>query len=142
MFFAFTGIPTFIVQPPSTLNINEGSNLVISIRMNGNPQPSAHFRWTHLPTSSTVIATSMRMSPSVYSTTYLIKNIDGKYCGRILQTTIRNSVGSSPVKTTNINVLCKYLYGLSLDFQSKAQVKRRSSHASNLICELGGALEE
>ena len=108
---AFTGIPEFIVQPPSTININEGSNLAIRVQTSGNPKPSVHFKWTHLPTSSATIVPSVKLYPFVYSSTYSLNNIDGSYCGRILHTTIKNSIGSSRLRGTNVNVLCRYIHG-------------------------------
>ena len=97
-----------MVQPPNTIEVNEGSNLVLRINMDGNPKPSVHFKWTHLPTSSTTIVPSVQLHPFVYSSTYSLNNIDGSYCGRILHTTIKNSIGSSPLRGTNVDVLCKF----------------------------------
>ena len=108
LILCFKGIPDFMVQPPNTLQLNEGSNLVLRINMDGNPKPSADFKWTHLPKSSTTIVPSVQLHPFVYSSTYALNNIDGSYCGRILQTTIKNSIGSSPPRGTNVDVLCKF----------------------------------
>ena len=103
-----TGIPDFIVRPPITLDVNDGSNLQLRVEMDGNPQPSADFRWPHLTGSSPTNVPSVQLYPFVYSSTYTLNNIDASYCGRILQTTIKNSVGSSSVRTsTNVTVLCK-----------------------------------
>ena len=77
--------------------------------MDGYPKPSADFKWVHLPTSSRTTVTSVQMYPFVHSATYLLNNIDGSYCGRILQTTIKNSIGSSSVRETNVTVLCKFI---------------------------------
>ena len=78
--------------------------------MDGYPKPSADFKWIHLPTSSRTTVTSVQMYPFVHSATYLLNNIDGSYCGRILQTTIKNSIGSSSVGVTNVNVWCEFIY--------------------------------
>ena len=83
---------------------------MLSIDMNGNPQPSAEFKWTHLPTSSSIDVPSVQFYPFVYSSAYSLNNIDASYCGRILQTTIKNSIGTSSVKRTNVTVLRKYIH--------------------------------
>ena len=79
--------------------------------MDGYPQPSADFKWTHLPSSTPSSVPNVQLYPFVYTSTYSLNNIDGSYCGRILQTTLKNSIGSSSVKSTNVTVLCKYHYG-------------------------------
>ena len=73
--------------------------------MDGNPQPSADFRWPNLTGSSPINIPSVQLYPFVYSSTYAKTNIDVSYCGRILQTTLKNRVGSSSVKSTNVTVL-------------------------------------
>ena len=79
--------------------------------MDGNPKPSADFKWTHLPSSTILNVPSVQLYPFVYTSTYSLNNIDGSYCGRILQTTLKNSIGSSPsVKSTNVTVLRKYQF--------------------------------
>ena len=78
--------------------------------MDGNPKPSADFNWSHIPRSSSTTVPSVQIYPSVHSSTYLLNNIDGSYCGRILQTAIKNSIGSSSVRETNVTVLCKFTY--------------------------------
>ena len=98
-----TGIPDFIKQPP-TLDINEGSNLLLRVEMDGNPQPSVDFRWRHLTGSSPINVPSFQLYPFAYSSTYTRTNIDASFCGRILQTTLKNRVGSSSVKSTNVTV--------------------------------------
>ena len=103
-----TGIPDFIKQPPNTLDVNEGSNLQLRIEMDGNPQPSADFRWPHLTGSSPTNVPSVHLYPFVYSSTYTLNNIDASYCGRILQTTLRNNIGSSATASTNVTLLCKF----------------------------------
>ena len=75
--------------------------------MDGNPKPSADFKWTHLPSSTPSTVPTDDLYPFVYTSTYSLNNIDGSYCGRILETTIKNSIASS-VKTTNVTVLCKF----------------------------------
>jgi len=55
--------------------------------------------------------------PFVYSSTYTLNNIDASYCGRILQTILKNSIGSSSVTaSTNVSVLLK----LDMDLGLKA----------------------
>ena len=95
-------------QPPNTLEIAEGSNLRLRIEMDGNPQPSADFIWPHLTGSSPTSAPSVQMYPFVYSSTYTVNNIGASYCGRILQTTLRNNIGSSATASTNVTLLCKF----------------------------------
>jgi len=112
------GIPDFIARPPSTLDVNEGSNLQLRIEMDGNPKPLADFRWPHLTGSSPTNVPSVQLYPFVYSSTYTLNNIDASYCGRILQTTLKNSIGSSSdTAFTNVNVLLK----LDMDFGLKAE---------------------
>ena len=96
------------MQPPNTLNINERSNLKLTIEMDGNPIPSADFRWPHLNDSSPTNAPSIRLHPFLYSSTYTLNNIDASYCGRVLQTTLRNNVGLSSVRDTVVTVLRMY----------------------------------
>jgi len=110
------GIPSFIVRPHITLDVNEGSNLKLSAEIDGNPKPSADFRWPHLTGSSPTNIPSVKLYPFVYSSTYTLNNIDASYCGRILQTTLKNSIGSSSVTaSTNVTVLLK----LDMDFGLK-----------------------
>ena len=108
-----TGIPGFIVQPPNAVDINESLNLQFTIEMNGNPSPSAEFRWPHLTGSSPIIVPGVLLYPFVYSSTYTLNGSDASYCGRILQTTLRNSVGSSSVRNTVVTVLRTYRRHLS-----------------------------
>ena len=74
--------------------------------MDGNPRPSADFKWLHLSGSTNV--PSVQVYPFIYSSTYSLNNIDASFCGRILQTTIKNINGSSAPKDTNVTVLCEY----------------------------------
>ena len=76
--------------------------------MKANPQPSADFRWTHHNVTSSTAVRGVQSHPFVYTSMYTLGNIDASYCGRILQTTIKNSVGSL-VKNTAVTVLCKCL---------------------------------
>ena len=78
--------------------------------MDGNPKPSADFKWTHLPSSTMLNVPSVQLYPYVYISTYSLNNIDGSYCGKILQTTIKNSIGSSSVRNINVTVLCMFEY--------------------------------
>jgi len=111
------GIPDFIARPPSTLDVNEGSNLQLRIEMDGNPKPLADFRWPHLTGSSPTNVPSVQLYPFVYSSTYTLNNIDASYCGRILQTSLKNSIGSlSDTASTNVTVLLN----LDIDFGLKA----------------------
>ena len=79
--------------------------------MDGNPQPSAYFKWIDLPSSAPIYVESVQLYPFVYTSPYLLSNIDGRYCGKILQTTLQNSIGSSSVRNITFTVLCKYHYG-------------------------------
>ena len=77
--------------------------------MDGNPEPSADFRWPHLTGSSPTNVPSAQLYPFVYSSTYTLNNIDASYCGRILQTTLRNNIGSSlAAASTNVTLLCRF----------------------------------
>ena len=79
--------------------------------MDGNPKPSAEFRWPHLTGSSPTNVPSVQLYPFVYSSTYTLNNIDASYCGRILQTTLKNSIGSSSeTASSNVTVLCKIMF--------------------------------
>jgi len=111
------GIPDFIARPPNTLDVNEGSNLQLRVEVDGNPKPSADFRWPHLTGSSPTNVPSVQLYPFAYSSIYTLNNIDASYCGRILQTILKNSIGSSSVTaSTNVTVLLK----LDMDFGLKA----------------------
>ena len=90
------------------MDVNEGSNLQLRIEMDGNPQPSADFRWPHRTGSTPTNVPSARLYPFVYSSTYTMNNIDASYCGRILQTTLRNNIGSLVTASTSVTVLCKF----------------------------------
>ena len=85
--------------------MKEQSNLELRIEMNGNPPPSADFKWSHLPMSTTV--SSEQLYPFVYSSTYSLHNINGSYCGRNLQVMVKNNIGSSSSKNINVTVICK-----------------------------------
>ena len=103
-----TGIPAFIARPQITLDVNEGSNLQLQVEMDGNPKPSADFRWPHLTGSSAINVPSVQLYPFVYSSTYTLNNINASYCGRVLETTVKSSIGSSSVTaSTNVSVLRK-----------------------------------
>ena len=106
-----TGIPDFIARPQIALDVNEGSNLQLQVEMDGNPQPSADFIWPHLTGSSPTNIPSVKLYPFVYSSTYTLNSIDARYCGRILQTALKNSIGSSSdIASTNVTVLCKFIF--------------------------------
>ena len=77
--------------------------------MDGNPQPSAEFRWPHLTGSSPASVSSAQLYPFVYSSIYTMNNTNASYCGRILETTVKNNLGSSSVTAfTNVTVLRKF----------------------------------
>ena len=101
-----TGIPDFIKLPPSTLEVDENSKLQLSVYMDGHPKPSVYFKWSHLTKSSKV--PGVRLYPYIYSSIYTISSIDGGYCGRVLQTTIKNAIGSSSTTDTMVIILCKF----------------------------------
>ena len=105
-----TGIPNFKKQPLITLDVNEGSEVQLEVEMDGNPQPSANFRWPHLTGSSPTNVSSVQLYPFLYSSTYSLKNVDASYCGRILETRLRNGIGSSTLRNTNVTVFCKFFY--------------------------------
>jgi len=101
------GVPEFIKFPPDILDVNESSDLNLKIEVDGHPKPSADFKWPHLTGSSPTNVPSVQLYPFVYSSTYALKNIDASYCGRILETTIKNSIGSSVIRMTNVTVLLR-----------------------------------
>ena len=106
-----SGVPDFIARPQIALDVNEGSTLQLQVEMDGNPLPSADFRWPHLTGSSPTNVPSVQFYPFVYSSTYTLNTIDASYCGRILQTTLKNSIGSSSdTASTNFTVLCKCIF--------------------------------
>ena len=90
------------------LDVNENSNLEFRVEMDGNPKPSADFKWPHLSGSPPTNPPIVQLYPFIYSSTYSLKNIDASYCGRILQTTVKNRVGSSRAKDTYVTVLCEF----------------------------------
>ena len=77
--------------------------------MDGNPRPSADFRWLHLPLSPPTSGKSVKLYPFVYSSTYVLNNINGSYCGRVLETRLKNDIGYSSARGTIVIVLCKLL---------------------------------
>ena len=114
------------------MDVNEGSDLQLQVKMDGNPQPSADFRWPHLTGSSPTNVPSVQLYPFVYSSTYTLKNIDASYCGRILQTTLKNSLESSAVTAfTNVSVLrklfllvCNYIISVYSHFKALMQLQK------------------
>ena len=76
---------------------------------------SSQFIWMeildHLPTSDGFILIShlRRMFQLSSCLHFCILHIDTSYCGRILQTTVTNSKGSS-MRSTNVTVLCKLIH--------------------------------
>ena len=99
-------MPEFFTSPPATVEVNENSNLEIAIEMDGNPAPSADFLWPHLGDGGTTVAGN-QIYPYVYSAKFSHPNIAASYCGRILKSSMKNSIGSSLAKGTNVTVLCK-----------------------------------
>ncbi|XP_065056116.1 uncharacterized protein LOC135684468 isoform X1 [Rhopilema esculentum] len=100
------GVPEFVTSPPATIEVNENTNLEIAIEMDGNPAPSADFLWPHLGDGGTTVAGS-QIYPYVYSAKFSHPNIAAGYCGRILKSSVKNSIGSSLAKDTNVTVLLK-----------------------------------
>ena len=106
-----TGIPDFIARPKINLDVNEDSTLQLQVKMQGNPPPSSDFRLPHLTGSTPTNVASVQLYPFVYSSTYKLNHIDASYCGRILQTTLKNSIGSSSeTVSSNVTVLCKFIF--------------------------------
>ena len=90
--------------------------------MDGNPKPSAYFRWPHLNGSSTTNVTSVQLYPFAYSSTYTMNKINASYCGRILQTTLKNRIGTSSVTAyTNVTVLCKFISNIKNLLMNRAK---------------------
>ena len=77
--------------------------------MDGSPKPSVQIRWSHLPISSRKTLPIFPLYPFVYTSTYVLSNTDASYCGRILEITVKNSIGSSSVISTTVHVLCKFI---------------------------------
>ena len=101
------GIPEFVAEPPSEVEVNEHSSLELTIELEGNPKPKAYFRWSHRSSLSVVTASSGRSNPFRYHAKYKLYNVDASFCGERLQTTLRNSLGSSTTKHVRVVVLCK-----------------------------------
>ena len=87
--------------------MNEHSPLVLRIEMDGNPRPRAYFKWSHRSSLSVVNASSARSNQFLYHATYIMNNVDATFCGKKLQTTLRNNLGSSTTKHILVIVLCK-----------------------------------
>ncbi|XP_065054125.1 uncharacterized protein LOC135682952 isoform X2 [Rhopilema esculentum] len=100
------GVPEVLSLPPATVEVNENSNLEIAIEMDGSPAPSADFLWPHLGDGGTTVAAS-QIYPYVYSAKFTHPNIAATFCGRILKSSVKNSVGSSLAKDTYVTVLMK-----------------------------------
>ncbi|XP_065054139.1 uncharacterized protein LOC135682957 isoform X3 [Rhopilema esculentum] len=111
------GVPEFITPPPATAEVNENSNLEIAIEMDGNPAPSADFFWPHIGDGGTTVAGS-QIYPYVYSAKFSHPNIAATFCGRILKSSVKNSIGSSFAKDTNVTVL------LNLDGNPNLQARK------------------
>ena len=75
--------------------------------MDGNPRPSADFKWPHLTTLPPTNVPSVQLHPFVYSSTYTLNKINASYCGRILETRLKNDNGRSSARSTIVTVLCK-----------------------------------
>ncbi|XP_065054140.1 uncharacterized protein LOC135682958 [Rhopilema esculentum] len=100
------GVPEFLTSTPATIEVNENSNLEMAIEMDGNPAPSADFLWPHLSDGGTTVVGS-QIYPYVYSAKFSHPNIAATFCGRILKSSVKNSIGSSLAKDTNVTVLLK-----------------------------------
>ena len=110
-YFFIIGAPEFTTQPPRALYLTEGSNLQMRVEMDGNPKPSADFRWPNLTNSPDTNVPGLQLYPFVYSSTYTLNSINASFCGRILQTALRNSIGASPIiASTNVTVLSMCIY--------------------------------
>ena len=108
--FHLAGAPEFRSQPPCDIVVNQSSNLSFKVEFTGNPKPATNFRWLHLPNSSSETGPSIKLYPFVYSSKFLLHNINATYCGKILQTVLKNSMGYSTVKVTYVTVLCKFCF--------------------------------
>ena len=75
--------------------------------MDGNPKPSAIFQWPH-DSSKDKANPGTQLYPYIYESTYSVNNIPASFCGRILTTKVRNSVGTSATIRTNLTVLREY----------------------------------
>ena len=73
-----TGIPDFIARPKINLDVNEDSTLQLQVKMEGNPPPSADFRWPHLTGSTPTNVASVQLYPFVYSSTYKLNHINAR----------------------------------------------------------------
>jgi len=107
------GIPNFIAEPPSVLTVNEDSNLKLRIEMDGSPTPSADFIWPHVTAVPSTKVPSVQLRSFEYSATYNLKNIDASFCGRKLQTTLRNQIGDN-TKSIRVIVLLKLNHAFDL----------------------------
>ena len=111
------GRPEFIVEPPSEMKLIENSRLFLRIEMEGNPKPQACFKWTHLSSSSVVNVSSPRSNQFHYHAIYKMNNVDASFCGKQLQTTLRNNMGSSTTKHITVIILCKLPSFILLQFK-------------------------
>ena len=110
-----TGAPHFIRQPPTILEVNEGSTMLLKFYVDGNPKPSAYFKWPHLSQAWSEIFPIVQLHPFVYFSIYKLKNIDGSYCGRELLTKINSDIGlSSLIKSTYVTVKREYIRVLEI----------------------------
>ena len=103
------GIPEFVADPPSEVEVYEHSPLELRIELEGNPKPKAYFKWAHRSSLSMVTTSSIRSNAFRYDATYKRNNVDASFCGKNLQITLQNSLGSSTTKHTRVVVLCKLL---------------------------------
>ena len=79
--------------------------------MIGNPKPTPYFKWSHLRQDWSGIFPSFEVHRFSYVAKYELREIDGSYCGRTLQIELKNSIGSSKVKTaTTVTVLRKFFF--------------------------------
>ena len=100
-----------MMQRQSALDVVENGTLRLTIHLDGNPRPSVDFRWPHLSGSSPTNVPSVQLYPFVYSSTYTLTNIPAHYCGRMVQVTLRNNLGTTRgSRSTNVTVLCKLIH--------------------------------
>ena len=76
--------------------------------MEGHPKPKAYFVWTHRSSLSVVDGSSHLENPFRFHAVYRLNNIRVSFCGKELQITLRNNVGSSPVKHIRVFVLSRF----------------------------------
>ena len=134
--FFLTGAPSFTKQPQTAVDVNEGSNLLLKFYMNGNPKPSAYFKWPHLGEGWSEIFPIVQAYPFVYFSIYKFNEVDGNHCGRTLLIKITNGIGSPPLKkSTHVSVKREYasvFQNRSILYRGK--VIQKENQAKSHIC--------